>query len=222
MQTRLHTHQSLNFSREEEHSSTSHEIYFKRHSEKEIWSSFKSGSEVALINIYKYFYRPLFRYGSQFTKDRELIQDAIQDLFAELLKRRNKLSDTSSIKFYLFKSLKTTILSLLKQIDKYPSINTSEQGLEFGMSLSQETLMILGQIEKERQEKLKIALDQLGKRKREILYYYYFEGLTISEIASLMDFSNEKSAQNLLYKSLNSIKNKLMIISVLCIYSHFF
>lgn len=195
-----------------------HEVYFNTYTESEVWELFKGGSEVALVNIYKYFYATLYRYGSQFTTDRSLIQDAIQDLFAEIIKSRSRLSKTSSIKFYLFKSLKTTILRLIKQSEKYLKKDVVAQGLEFGMSISQESKIITGQIEHEKKQRLDEVLKKLGPRHREILYYYYFEGLTISEISKLMDFSNEKSAQNLLYKSIKNIKNKLLIISVLLIF----
>lgn len=52
----------------------------------------------------------LYRYGFQYTKDKALIKDAIQDLFVELRQKRKRLSHTTSIKLYLYKSIRRKIL----------------------------------------------------------------------------------------------------------------
>ncbi len=48
-------------------------------SDKTIWISFKKGDHAAFNYIYKTYFSVLFNYGRQFTADRELIKDCIQD-----------------------------------------------------------------------------------------------------------------------------------------------
>jgi RNA polymerase sigma factor (sigma-70 family) len=185
-------------------------IGFAGKSDKEVWREFKSGSEVALTYIYNQYFQTLYRYGSQFTRDRGFIKDAIQDLFIELLKRRGKLSDTTSIKYYLFKSLKTNIISKLRR-RKILFIEETN-GYDFDISVSIEEKIINTQLDEERKQRLTNAIKKLKKKQQEIIYYYYFEDLDFFQIASLMQFSNQKSVQNLLYRALHLLKNSLLVV----------
>src|SRR5690606_41088830 len=68
----------------------------------------------------------LLNYGYKITSDRTLIEDSIQDLFFELWKNRANISETTSIRFYLFKALRYKIvrnaraggMSILRQLDE--------------------------------------------------------------------------------------------------------
>ena len=118
-----------------EKSASGRNMFFSQ-SDQEIWKAFKEGNEVAFAHIYNLYFSVLYRYGSQFSRDRNFIKDAIQDLFMELLRKRTRLSDTNSIKYYLFKSLKITIINKLKRqrIDYHQQVD----GFNFGISLSVE------------------------------------------------------------------------------------
>ena len=184
--------------------------YFQQKSELEIWKEFKSGSEIALIAIYKHYYKSLYNYTSQFTTDRDLIKDAIHDLFIELIQKRTKLSDTTSIKYYLFKSIKTNIIGKLKKKNLINLKANLLNGYDFELCFSAEQLMINNQLNTDNKIKISESLKLLTKKQKEIIYYYYFEGLNLNEISGLMDFTNPKSAQNLLYKSVKALKKKLL------------
>jgi RNA polymerase sigma factor (sigma-70 family) len=194
-------------------------VAFTNQSDIEIWRAFKQGNEVAFAHIYNQYFTVLYRYGSQFSRDRNFIKDAVQDLFMELLRKRTRLSDTNSIKYYLFKSLKVTIISKLKseKIDYYEQI----EGFNFGMSLSIEEKIINSQLDEEKKEHIARALAGLKKKQREIIYYYFFEEMDLLQIASLMSFSNPKSAQNLLYRTLHLLKESLQVVTLLHIYRNF-
>ncbi|MEQ9287162.1 MAG: sigma-70 family RNA polymerase sigma factor [Cyclobacteriaceae bacterium] len=79
-------------------------------SDVQLWGAFKDGNESAFITIYNTYFPMLYRYGFQYTKDKALIKDAIQDLFVELRQKRKRLSHTTSIKLYLYKSIRRKIL----------------------------------------------------------------------------------------------------------------
>ena len=64
------------------------------------------GSQEAYAGIYQRYFFFLLDYGKKICNDRELVCDTIQDLFIELWNNRARLSDTSSIRFYLSKALK--------------------------------------------------------------------------------------------------------------------
>jgi RNA polymerase sigma factor (sigma-70 family) len=182
---------------------------FEGKSDIEIWREFKLGSEIAFVYIYKKYFTILYRYGSQFTKDRFLLKDTIQDLFMELVKRREKLSDTTSIKYYLLKSIKTNLISKIKTLRRIDYKENLLEGFDFDISLSHEQTLINKQITEEQWLRINATIKKLKRKQREVIYYYYFQNLSLAEISSLMNFSNVKSIQNLLYRSLSAMKGHL-------------
>ena len=75
----------------------------------ELWNEFREGSHEAFQRLYQLYARDLLSYGNKVTGNTQLIEDSIHDLFIELWQSRNNLSQTDSIKFYLFRSLRNKI-----------------------------------------------------------------------------------------------------------------
>ncbi|MCH7415412.1 sigma-70 family RNA polymerase sigma factor [Belliella sp. R4-6] len=170
----------------------------------EIWDSFRSGSESAFITIYQNYFDKLYTYGMKISNSEDLVKDAIQDLFIELRKNRSKLGQTNSIKFYLFKSLKR---KLIKEEGKwYSNLETLDSKYFFDFSFSPEQLIIDRQVDEERSRKLNQAIKQLSPRKKEVVYYYFFEELSYKEIQEIMNLDNIKSVRNLIYKSISFLR----------------
>ncbi|MFD2035939.1 RNA polymerase sigma factor [Belliella marina] len=171
----------------------------------EIWNAFRSGSESAFIMIYQNYFDKLYAYGWKICHSEAMLKDAIQDLFIELRKNRSKLGQTSSIKFYLFKSLKR---KLIKEEGKwYSNLETVDENYFFDFSFSPEQLLIDRQVDDERSRKLNQAIKQLSPRKKEVVYYYFYEELTYREIQEIMNLDNIKSVRNLIYKSISFLRD---------------
>ncbi|SMD37283.1 RNA polymerase sigma factor, sigma-70 family [Reichenbachiella faecimaris] len=191
---------SLNESSRQEESSI-----FDSRSDGEIWREFKNYNESAFIFIYSKYFNVLYQYASQFTHDRELIKDAIQDLFIELRKSRTNLSATNSIKRYLFKSIRRKVL-YYKGKRKTIRLSNEVEGYQFSFVFSHEQKLIERQLSDEKLERLNAALTHLTSRQREAVYHFYYEGLSYTDISEVMDLRNVKSARNLIYKALGELK----------------
>jgi RNA polymerase sigma factor (sigma-70 family) len=169
-----------------------------------VWDEFRAGNESAFIQIYQDYFDKLYEYGMRIVRNEDLVKDAIQEMFIDLRKNRSHLGNTSSIKFYLFKCIKRKII---KEEGKW---NGTLENLDhfhyFQFEYSHEQHLIDQQIEVEKQKKLNVAIQNLSPRKREIIYYFYHEGLSYLQIQELMGFDNIKSARNLIYKALNLLK----------------
>jgi len=70
----------------------------------QLWEDFKKGEKYALTQIYYRYADSLFRYGKKFSSDDELVKDAIQDLFFDLIRTRAKLGTTDFDKSLLNQS----------------------------------------------------------------------------------------------------------------------
>lgn len=96
----------------------------KRHHDR-LWEAFKSGSKEAYAEIYEKNIHPLLNYGLKISSDNALVEDSIHDLFIDLWKSREKLSSTSSVRFYLFKALRYKICRNKKNL-RYSETNSIE------------------------------------------------------------------------------------------------
>lgn len=180
----------------------------------QIWKSFKNGNEAAFNYIYKQYFYELFAYGARFTDKKETIKDAIQDIFIEMRNSASRLSDTDSIKFYLFKALRYKILFLLKKESKFKLIQDFSHGFYFDIELSYESRLIQQYISEENKQKLEKAFNALSNREREAMYYFYYQGMTYEEVAEVMELKSAKQVRNLIYKCLKVLRNEFQLVSL--------
>lgn len=203
-------HTSLNFHHQNEFGS--HKILpnvWESKLDSEIWNSFKKGNEQAFNFLYKKYAQQLFKYGCEFTPDREFVKDRIHDLFIYLRRKREKLGDAPSIKAYLFKSLRRDIVRNLSKENRYPN-QLLEYGQNFEISLSHETKLINEQLIKEKKEHLERALDKLSARQREAIILFYYENLSYREIAEILEMKMVKSARKLIYRAIDTLKCEIL------------
>jgi RNA polymerase sigma factor (sigma-70 family) len=167
-----------------------------------IWDAFCAGNESAFIHIYQHYFDLLYAYGWRMCKDEALVKDAIQDLFVDLRQRRERLGKTDSIKFYLFKSIRRRIIV---QSGKQKAQLDGNYDLTY--TFSHEEQLISQQLDEEMHAKLDKGLAQLSPRKKEVIYYFFFEGMSYQQIKEIMQLDHVKSARNLVYKALDFLKN---------------
>ena len=188
---------------------------FKGCSEAFIWKEYKRGSREAFVYIYDKYFPVLYNYGHQLSSNKELIEDCIQELFVDLSKKGKQLSDTTSIKFYLIKCLRNRFLKTMKRDNRTKEHEKYFSGYEFQFSLSVEQKIINAQLDHELIEKLNQAILQLTDRQREAIYYYFYEGLSIDEIADLMNVTNRRTVQNLIYRAIAFLRNHFEPVTLL-------
>ncbi len=169
-----------------------------------LWKAFRLGDEKALITIFDRFTKPMYNYGYKIVGETELVKDSIQELFIEIWQNRSHLGDTDSIKFYLFKSLKRKLIRARAKLKNRLAVNMS---IEYDKenSPSHEFVMITEQLSLERREKVMIMLNKLTKRQHEAIFLRYYEELTCSQIAEIMELSKQ-AVYNLIHLSLDQLK----------------
>ncbi|MEN7547637.1 sigma-70 family RNA polymerase sigma factor [Rapidithrix thailandica] len=172
----------------------------------DVWRAFKEGSEAAFHHIYQVYFPVLFNYGHQFTADRELVKDLIQDLFIDIKEKRKKLGDTTSIKFYLFRALRRRVLRAEQRHRLKFFRNASQEEHGFEISLSHETKLINAQMDEELKANLEKAFASLTKRQKEIILYYYYEGMSYQDITKVMGFAKVEYARVLVHRSIVKLR----------------
>jgi len=173
-----------------------------------LWRSFIAGDEDAFSEIYEAFFKILYRYGYHFAADHSLVKDAIQELFTDLWRLRSNLSDTTSVKFYLFRSLRRRLHTLAGGEDVYQALPLSENDLRGLQTDSREQYLIDKETEEIHLKQLGEGINKLTTRQREALRLKYYEGFTLSEAASIMNM-NEQSVRNLIQRAIISLRSLL-------------
>ena len=170
----------------------------------ELWKAFKSGDKSAFEKLYELYINDLLSYGYRVTSDRQLIRDSIQDLFLHLWQTRSNLSDTDSIRFYLYRSLRNRIIRNMEKANQ-TSIDTANLFENIIGALSIEDDLIENEQLSEQQVKLKQAIQQLPKRQQEIIQLRYYHDFSFEEIAEMMQINNQ-SVRNLLHRAITELR----------------
>ncbi|MBV6647821.1 MAG: sigma-70 family RNA polymerase sigma factor [Cyclobacteriaceae bacterium] len=171
-----------------------------------IWERFKAGSGTALTHIYRNYSNLLFNYGTQFTNNRALLKDCIQDLFEELIERREKLSSTNSIKFYLMRSFRNKLVKTIQKDNKRRDSEEISSQENFKLAVSAEVKLINGQLDETKKKLLEKYLNELPILQREALILYFYEGLKYEQIAEMLGIKT-KSSRTLVYRATKSLSD---------------
>lgn len=171
----------------------------------ELWAAFRKGDRVAFAWIYNRNISELLVYGYRITNNRQLIKDSVHDLFLHLWLHRENLSETDSIKFYLFRSLRNRInqnINICQEISDPDIENMLDKVLS---ELPLENTIIEQENREDQIRTLKTAIDKLPQRQQEVIQLRYFHNFDLEEIASMMHISNQ-SVRNLLHRSIAQLR----------------
>jgi RNA polymerase sigma factor (sigma-70 family) len=172
-----------------------------------LWENFKKGNELAFSILYKRYVQPLYNYGMHACKDKELVLDCLQELFAYLWDRRETVSAVGSVQFYLYKSYRRLLIGKVVAARKFSfRLPSSSDFFEFIPSFEQS--IIEDEVKMHQQEWLKNGIRSLSKKQREALFLKFFNELSYHEVASIMDIRVE-SVYNLISKSIDILRRKL-------------
>jgi RNA polymerase sigma factor (sigma-70 family) len=183
------------------------------------WNAFREGSRDSFSLIYEKYFSGLYNYGRKFSRNSELVEDCIQDLFVKLWQNRDNIGETQSVKNYLYKSLRNTIFSRLNKVENIEIDEDFINELDFNLEISPETFMIEGEHSQQMKMKLEKALDSLTSRQKEAVFLRFFEELTYEEVARLMKITI-KALYKIMARALESLREtfRSLLVFLLLIY----
>jgi RNA polymerase sigma-70 factor (ECF subfamily) len=188
-------------------------INLTKEQEQTLWKDMISGNKKSFEDLYKQYFQALINYGFRITKNENLIEDAVQELFISIWNNRTNLSEVNEVKFYLFRSLKNRILRQLEK-DIFDKSDDIDVYLDFLNSISEEQKKIDSEQFDANLETLQRAIAHLPIRQQEVINLKYYHDFTLDEIAKLMDV-NKQSVSNLLFRSYAILRKLLKNLSIL-------
>ncbi len=157
--------------------------------EKELFERICNGDEKALEFIYKKYYRMMTKLviTNSGTEDeaRDIYQEALVVFWQKA--RSGNFVLTSKISTYVYSICQNL---WRKELDRKKRLSNEEKD-------SPETLDLDGP---EREKIIARCMEQLGETCRKVLMYYYFDEMSMQEIADKLGFANTDTAKTKKYK----------------------
>lgn len=168
-----------------------------------LFQELKEGKEYAFDFFFKYYYPGLCVYGQKlFSLDEDEARSLVQDVFLRFWSERSSIEIQSSVKAYLFVSVKNKFLDFVRKGKNTPDFTDISEVHELENE-SYETY-ILSELE----ALLNDSLRKLPERCREIFELSRFSDLKNKEIANRLNIS-EKTVENQMTKALRILKTEL-------------
>ncbi len=174
-------------------------------SDQQLWADFISNDDEAYRMIYESYIQDLYKYGSHFSPDTDLIKDCIQDLFIDLYNYRSKLKKTDNIKAYLFVSLKRNIIKKSQIEEKIKSKNNEAFPFQYALSSDEDEEQAVNE---QRIAILEEAINDLSPRQREAIYLKFVAGLDYEELCEILEI-NYQASRNLIYRGMEKLRETL-------------
>ena len=149
-------------------------------------------------------------YGHKITSNVQLIEDSIHDLFIELWQSRESLSETDSIKFYLFRSLRNKI-QRAQQRDVFYRASDLTQLDELELSEDFiETQLIKSEGQEHLLRQLHAGYEHLSPRQQQAIDLRFRHHFSNEEIAQIMGVTYQ-SACKFIYSGLKTLREVVRI-----------
>ncbi|MCB9164945.1 MAG: RNA polymerase sigma-70 factor [Flavobacteriales bacterium] len=165
------------------------------------FASIAAGDRSAFEALFRLHYGPLCAFATQLLKDADKAEDLVQDLFFRLWMDRERTKVTSSLKAYLFQSVRNRCLNALKVQGRVRSINEEVDGSADQEERSEDEFT-------ERTARVHAAIEGLPEERRKVFKLSRNEGLKYQEIADRLGIS-VKTVENQMGKALKTLREEL-------------
>ncbi|MDD4589985.1 MAG: sigma-70 family RNA polymerase sigma factor [Parabacteroides sp.] len=178
-----------------------------------LFSKFKEGDDHAFSFFYEFYINDLYAYGISLGGEKEVVKDAVQDIFLKIYFEKKDFSSVDHLKYFLLKSLKNRLYNVHKS--KAVSTTTGISSDVHGFSI---TTTVLDRIidEEDRtiiKEQIDDLLSKLTARQKEAIYLRFMQEMEYEEIAEIMEMTPH-AARKLISRSLKRMRDdeQLMLI----------
>ena len=173
-------------------------------SDRELIKKSLQGDEKSLELLIKKYLKPIYSFSFNLLKDQQDAQDLTQEIFLKMWKNLKNFDENQNFKSWLFKIAKNSCIDFIRKKKKFLVYN-----LETIENLPDLQLLLKEEAEnKDLLEKIKIEIEKLSRKSKEILNLYYNFGFNFREIAQISgeSINTVKSRHK---RAIEKIKNSL-------------
>lgn len=143
------------------------------------------GDKIAFSHLFSFYKSQVFYYCVHFVKDKEVAEDITQDIFLTIWEKKEELRVEHSFSAFLYTIARNRIYDLFRSLSAQSVLyeKLMEQAIDYVDDVEKSLE------EKNIQELIAQALEQLSSRQREIFELSRNKGLSHKEIAEKLDLS---------------------------------
>lgn len=179
--------------------------------DKNLWANIEKGDKESYSSAYIFYYKKLYNYGKKITDDIPMIEDSINEVFIMIWTNREAIHKIVSPQAYIFSSFRNNIFRKIKSV-KTIRLSDEEQQTEFQFAI--DSIIIQRETDTGLKAGIEKALQQLTDRQREAIFLRFYEGLSYTEIAGVMNIS-VKATYKIMARALTQLKEIFSIPTVL-------
>lgn len=152
--------------------------------DRELYQKLRDGDERAFQVLFRKYYQSMCHFANQYLTDREVAEEIVQEMFVKLWEKRSVLNIETSVKHYLFRSVRNHCLNQIQheKIKKQYASKILE-------SASQEINPDDYFLEVDLVQRIEKSIESLPPKRREIFRLSREQGMKYKEIADALDIS---------------------------------
>lgn len=156
--------------------------------------------------LYERYNRQLFRFLFNMTRQKELSEDMVQNIFLRMLKYPDGFMGFGEFKTWMYHIARNTVYDHFRKVKRTPA-HSDVRDFEERIEGEQHTD---AQLEKEQELKmLETAMEQLSDENRELLILCRFQELKYVEIARILN-TTEGAIKVRVHRALNQLKSNYL------------
>ena len=171
--------------------------------DRELLGRLRAGDEEAYDAVFRSWYAPLVRVAGALLKDSDAAEEVAQEVMVELWRRRHVMDTDVTLRAYLLRSVRNRALNHLRHL-RVRRETTGDVEAQYNEPVASDQPVVA----KELAEAVKIALDELPPRCREIFDLSRVHGLKYAEIAESLGIS-QKTVEAQMGKALRVLRERL-------------
>ena len=145
----------------------------------------RNDNEIAFSNLFDAYYTPLCEYAYRYVKHAETMEDIVQEVFVRIWEKRKQWEPKVSVRAYLYRSVYNEVVTdfrkkrfelpfaELRELDNAVATNSTSSDVQ----------------DREIARAIKLAIEMLPARRKEILVLRLVQGLSYKEISVILDIS---------------------------------
>ena len=174
-----------------------------------LWNQLRLGDEEAFSSLFERYYSTLVNYGKTLMTGEDRVKDCVQDVFVDIWTYRYKLNEAIVVKAYLLSSVRKRIARLHHREHIFSNIKNIDS-LEFLFDFSIEDRLIADETTAKKVEQLNKSINQLSDRQKEAIYLRFHQGLSVEQVAEVLNL-NYQSTKNLLHRAILQLRKDFPI-----------
>ena len=178
----------------------------KKQTSEQYAQAFQLGEEKAYDYFFRLYFRSLCYFARNILHHTHDAEDLVQECFAKLWHKHSSLNNPSSIRNFLYSTVRNACIDLLRKKKQYVnSCNFEESITEDPQTVYEDTLIkaeVLREIYK--------SMESLPARMKEVFQLYYLQGKNDREISELLNIS-PNTVRNQRTRALAWLRKKITV-----------